>query len=326
MAKPKLSWNEELELIRKKLGHYTSDFKPTHFLDCSKYLPKSGPYLNEVFGRPDDGLIFGKFIEIAGPESHGKSLQELILMAMAQKDGADCLQIDGENSWFGPWAQKWGVDPDRVGLIQPYVGNFGKKQKKRLKRIQEAKTDLKKVLLRLSTAEELCEEAECLMTRMHERHPNGKIFLGIDSVTALLVGDEAEAGITGQNMRTNAALAMFLSRLLRRWVGLAQSYNILGVFINQLRTAPGVMFGDPEYTTGGKALKFYCHVRTRMKRTSKGLLLQSGRPVGIRGTIRSVKNKIGGVEGTSVGYKLLFKGKPRYMDAELIRKEARGPQ
>ena len=127
-------------------------------------------------------------------------------------------------------------------------------------------------------------------------------------------------------MRTQMALPQFLGKLLRRWTGLFESYNVLGVFINQVRIAPGVAFGNPEYTPGGKALKFYCHIRSIVRRTKGGRLMKSGKIVGLKGIITNLKNKAGGVEGSRCGYKIYFDGKrsTKWVDAAMLKAEEKG--
>lgn len=291
-----------LKAIRTKLKHYSTEWTPEHFLDTGF------PELNAVLGHRDKGIPYGKMVEIAGLQSHGKTALVLDLATLAQVDGAQVVWLDLENSWEDEWAAKRGLDPTKIFVLNPYVGKFRKKKKKGDDSINEDSGSTK-LELRLSTAQELCEEVEAVLMDLHEKDPDTKIFLGVDSVTAFLTEEEAAAGLTDQNMRTAMSLPIFLGKLLRRWVGLAQSYNVLMFFINQIRLAP-IAFGNPERTTGGSALKFYCHVRASMRRAKKGgKMLRQGHQIGIKGTLTNTKNKAGGVEGDKCGYKIYF-GKP----------------
>lgn len=284
--------------IRKKLGHLTHEAKPTMFLNSGN------KFLNSVLGHPDKGLAYGKILEIYGKESNGKTALAIDIACLCQTDGAVVIWIDLEHSFDPEWIARRGLKIDDVILIQPYVGKFNKGKE-----------------TRLSTVQELLEEAEATMTEL-QRSGIGKFCLVIDSVAAMLVEEEAEAGLTGQNLRTGNALPVALGRLLRRWIGLLQDYHALAVFINQMRTKPGVPFGDPDYTPGGNALRFYAHIRVRMRRVKGGRMTQSGKVIGIKGILKNDKNKGGGVEGTEIGFKIFFNGKSRFLSAATIREEA----
>jgi recombination protein RecA len=226
-------------------------------------------------------------------------------MGWSQKDGAPTALIDLEHSWDPAWAKDLGVDPGKVSVFQPEIGTFGTEKQERM-----------------TTAEELFTEAQEWMIRAHKRNPDGRMFMGVDSVAAILTEEESAAGIQDQNMRTKVSLAAFLSQLLRRWVAIAANYNVMMPFVNQLRTAPGA-WGDPSYTPGGNAIRFYSSVRVRMYRKGKKLL-KGGKSVGIRGVLSNWKNKAGGGsrEGLKVGYKLYYDGRVKYVSAEEIKSEA----
>lgn len=279
-----VSPDQELDIIRRKLGYLTLDQSVKYWLDTGS------PKLNSVLGSPTKGLAYGKMIELSGLESNGKTLLMLLIASLAQDDGAVIGWMDLENSFDAKWAVAQGLDPKAIYLFQPRIGNFNGEKK-----------------ARLQTAEELCMEVEAWLAHMHKKNPGGKIFLGLDSVTAFLVEDEAVAGLADANMRTKMALASFLGRLLRRWVSLAVNYNVMMVFINQIRISP-MAFGNPEYTTGGKALRFYCSIRAQVRRVKNGKLLQKGQMVGLRGKISNIKNKAGegSVEGMDCGFKAMF--------------------
>jgi recombination protein RecA len=289
---------QQINAIRKKLKHYNSDWQP------QRYLKTGNEDLDGVFGNPELGIPYGKLIELSGPESNGKSAIALDLSARAQKDGAITIWIDAENSLDSEWASRRGVKMDELYAFSPYVGQFGKDKKPRL-----------------ITAQEMLEEVEQVIVQTHQTFADSFRFVVLDSITALLTKDEAAGGLADQNMRTKLSLAAFLNQFLRRWVGLCQSTNTTVLFINQLRVNPTQMFGNPEYTTGGKALKFYCHVRSKIKRSTKGGYMTKGEErIGMKGVLENIKNKVGGVELSKVGYKVFWSGKTIYLPAEKILK------
>lgn len=288
--------------IRKSLRHLETDWQPTSFLSTGSEM------MDACLGTPGKGIPFGKMVELFGPESSGKSATALDLIAAAQVQGASTIWLDAENSWENRWARIRGVKCKPLFLIQPYLGRFGKDSE-----------------LRMAAAEELCSEAEKIM-RLLAAKRQGSTLMVVDSVTALLSRGESDAGIENQNMRTKLSLPQFLGQLLRRWVGVCQATNTTIVFINQLRINPNAMFGNPEYQPGGKALKFYCHVRASVRRGNKGGLLTTaaGKKLGIRGVITCVKTKVGGEEGTKVGYKIYDDGRTVYVPAKDVKVTSAG--
>lgn len=296
MPKQELTAQEEVALVRKKLGHYSteSDNPINHWLDTEE------PLLHLVMGSPTKGLPYGKIYEVYGNNSQGKTILALDLAACAQADGATVAWVDLESSWDRKWARTRGLKTKKVALFETYIGKFGKSKQQRL-----------------AAAEEVFEEVETWMAMKHKQNPSGKIFVAFDSVAGILVDTEASAGITDQNMRTNMALSVFLSKLLRRWVALARTYKVMMVFINQVRTSP-VMFGNPEKPTGGKALGFYSAVRVEVKRKGGGLIKKSGKTLGIKGVIRNIKNKSGEgcIEREVVGFRFFKDGRTTFMPAD----------
>ena len=298
-----ISPDKLLASIRNKLKHYSSAWTPKSYLQVDEDLVN-------VLGRPDYGIPYGCLIELSGAEQSGKSALALSLLAQAQADGAYGIWLDAENSLDEQWATRRGVDWDKLYKIRPYVGVFGTKDGKKR---------------RLTSAQELCSEFEQVIERVTtlcEKHGTDFKFFGVvDSLTALLTADELNAGLEGQNMRTQLSLPAYLGKLLRRWVGMCQSYNATILFVNQLRVDPTQRFGNPEYEPGGKATKFYCHIRARMKRGKGGGVMQnSSKQIGIKGTIRNVKNKTGGVEKIACGYKIFWKGHVKFVTAEALDK------
>ncbi len=335
--------NAELMAIRKKLSHVAMKWTPSLWLDLKKFLGDvEGRRLNTVLGHTERGMPYGRIWEISGWESNGKTAVVLTLAACAQQDGAHVIWGDVENSFEADWAIMRGIakcpkclnrlperltctacgydksvdgsegagyDTARLTLIQPYVGNFMSLNKKTGKMVAEKEA-------RQSTGQELMEEVEACIKLTRKTK---KVFAVVDSAAALLTEGEEDAGISGAKMNTNMALAMFLGRLLRRWVGLAQSHNAMMVFINQLREGP-VKFGDPTKTVGGNALRFYSHVRARVSRVAGSKIVDKGVTQGIKGIIQAKKNKTGGNEGAVIGFRLWFY-EPRieFLDAKEVK-------
>lgn len=284
-----------VEAVRSRLSHISFKWTPRRWLDTGS------AELNGVLGDPEKGIPYGKIIELSGENSNGKTAIAMDLMAAAQADGAFGIWVDFENSFDPEWAGKRGVDTENICIISPMVGQFGKEKERRL-----------------STAEEMLMEAEQVMLTLHKQFPDTPMFLVGDSIAAMLVAEEAEAGLDGQNMKSKMGLPSMLGGLLRRWTGLLQVYNCTACFINQLRINP-MAWGDPTYTPGGKALPFYAHVRVRLKRAKgKGRILKAGKMIGIRGTLRNDKNKAGGIEGEVCGFKMYFDGRSAFLPASEV--------
>lgn len=306
----------DVSLIRKKLGRLSFQKVPRGYLDTKS------PHLNCVLGNVDKGIAWGKVIEIAGMPSAGKSALLTDLASVAQQQGAYILWIDFENSFDRDWAAarglKCGEDETNFALMQPYLAatSTPKKLKKDKKPAQLKGVAQPKVAppARLSTGEELIEEAEALMHMLNRRGVE-KIFVALDSVTAIIPEDEGTP-ISEHNMRTDQALPKLLSRFVKKWVALATAYDAIIVFINQLRSAP-MSFGDPHYTPGGNAIPFYAHVRVRVKRKSDSRIKgKTGKTIGVKGTMVNTKNKAGGVEGDQIAFKLYFDGRSKFMEAK----------
>ena len=202
------------------------------------------------------GVPRGKMIEIYGPESSGKSLLTLCLMATAQKNGLECALIDIEQSFDPEWAKKHGVDVDK--LI--FSNNFDSGENA------------------LEYAYQLCKTGAF-----------GVVV--IDSTAALTPLSELEGTLEG-NARVGEQ-ARLLSRGCRKIVKACGEGNTTCIFINQTRMKIGVMYGNPETTPGGQALKFYSHQRIRVQGSTK-IKVKEGigeRVVGQKSTVTFVKNK-----------------------------------
>ena len=173
------------------------------------------------------GLPMGRIVEIYGPESSGKTTLTLETIAQAQKKGLTCAFIDAEHALDPRYAQKLGVDIDNLLVSQPDTG--------------EQALEIVDMLVRSAAV--------------------GMVV--VDSVAALTPKAEIEGDMGDSHMGLQARL---LSQALRKLTANIQKSNTLVVFINQLRMKIGVMFGNPETTTGGNALKFYSSVRLDIRR------------------------------------------------------------
>jgi RecA/RadA recombinase len=224
-------------------------------------------------------------------------------------DGGGCKECHNTGLEKGD-----GLDHDKLILIQPYVGRFEEVVAEKY-----GKNKTKVSNPRLSTGVELCVEMEKAMSVSHKKFD--RMFVILDSVASILTEGEAAAGLDGASMRTNLDLPMFMGRLLRRWVGMAQVYNAAIILVNQMRQNPMKRFGDTWYTPGGNAPSFYSHVRLKVARIKGSKIISAGKVIGIQGTILAKKNKTGGLEGSEVGYKLMFSGPVQFVPAKQIKKE-----
>lgn len=333
-----LTPEQEIALIENKMGYVTFERPKDQF----NYLDLGNADANEALGDSELGIRWGSLIELFGEESHGKSLVSTVLAIMAQRADENVHVIKGDlelanNDRFNI---KLGMDMSRFYNVKPKLainlkdlGIKGKRaQSITQKEIYELmKKDKKKFQKQFAeSGEQVCEKIEALVKYKRQQNPDAKFVAIIDSVTGMLVSEEDEAGLVDANMRTKVSLASFLSRLCRRWARFAENHNMIIIFINQIRTAPGVMFGNPEYTTGGKALKFFCNVRAKIRRVKDGKIKKNGEVIGIRGLIQNKKNRVGGREFHVTGWKCYTrKGKFKWLSpkaAEQEAKKARGEE
>lgn len=197
------------------------------------------------------GYPKGRIIEIYGPESSGKTTLTLHAIAECQKQGGKAAFIDAEHAIDPVYAKNLGVDTDNLILSQPDSG------------------------------EQALEIAEMLVR-------SGVIDLVvIDSVAALVPQVELDGEMSDQNMGLQARL---MSKALRKLSGVMNKTNCTVIFINQLREKIGIVFGNPETTTGGRALRFYSSVRIEIRRSEQ--IKQNGEIVGNKTNIKVVKNKV----------------------------------
>ena len=197
------------------------------------------------------GLPRGRVVEIYGPESSGKTTIATHVIAEAQKKGGMCAIIDAEHAFDSSYARKLGVDVDNLLISQPDYG------------------------------EQALEIADRLIL-------SGALdVVVIDSVAALVPKSELEGEMGDSKMGLHARL---MSQALRKLTATISKTNTICIFINQLREKIGVMFGNPETTTGGNALKFYASVRLDIRRTAQ--IKDGQEAVGNRVKVKVVKNKV----------------------------------
>ena len=197
------------------------------------------------------GYPRGRIVEIFGPESSGKTTLTLHAIAEAQKAGGSCAFIDVEHALDPVYAKNIGVDTDALLLSQPDYG------------------------------EQALEIAETLV------RSNAVDLIIIDSVAALVPKAEIEGDMGDSHMGVQARL---MSQALRKLTGIVNKTNCSIIFVNQVREKIGVMFGNPEVTPGGRALKFYSSVRCEVRRIET---LKSGSDmIGNKVRVKVVKNKV----------------------------------
>ncbi len=197
------------------------------------------------------GLPCGRIVEIFGPESSGKTTLTLQTIAEAQKKGKTCAFIDAEHALDPIYAAKLGVKVDDLLVSQPDTGE---------------------------QALEICD----MLVRS-----NAVDVIIVDSVAALTPKAEIEGEMGDSHVGLQARL---MSQALRKLTGNIKNANCLCIFINQIRMKIGVMFGNPETTTGGNALKFYASVRLDIRRT--GAIKEGDEIVGNETRVKVVKNKV----------------------------------
>ena len=197
------------------------------------------------------GVPRGRIVEIYGPESSGKTTLALHVVAEAQKMGGEAAFIDAEHALDPVYAKKLGVDIDNLIVSQP------------------------------DTGEQALEITESLVR-------SGALdVIVVDSVAALVPKAEIDGDMGDSHMGLQARL---MSQALRKLAGALNKSKTVLIFINQLREKIGVMFGNPETTTGGRALKFYASVRKKKKKIEN--IKQDGEFKGSRARVKIVKNKV----------------------------------
>lgn len=281
--------------------------KLTTFEPTSRFFLDTGhEYLNKVLGSPSKGIA--KMVELAGEEHAGKTLVSSWLAGLAQQQGAGVGRVDIEDSRDPDWEAKWGLDSRGVVTRYPKLMKFGKGEDD----------------VRLQSAEELFREAEIGM-RLLSKRGFDKQFWFVDSIATLQTEMQGEAANSdkGPNMRTRNDRALFLSETLPRWAGLAANYGAVVFFVNQLRDRPGISFGDPSYSPGGRSIKHTCSVRARIRRCKSGKLKKGTRVIGLVSIISNIKNKVGGgsVQGSECGISFKWNYTPGKVEV-MSREEA----
>jgi len=197
------------------------------------------------------GIPKGRVVEIYGPESSGKTTLAIHIIAEAQKKGGMCAIIDAEHAFDSSYAQRLGVDVDNLLISQPDYG------------------------------EQALEIADRLIL-------SGALdVVVIDSVAALVPKSELEGEMGDSKMGLQARL---MSQALRKLTATINKTNTICIFINQLREKIGVMFGNPETTTGGNALKFYASIRLDIRRSAQ--IKDGDEAIGNHVKVKVVKNKV----------------------------------
>jgi len=197
------------------------------------------------------GVPKGRVVEIYGPESSGKTTMTLHIIAEAQKAGGTCAFVDAEHALDPVYAAKLGVDTDELLVSQPDTG--------------EQALEITDMLVRSGSVD----------------------VVVIDSVAALTPKAEIEGDMGDSHVGLQARL---MSQALRKLTGNIKRSNCIVIFINQIRMKIGVMFGSPETTSGGNALKFYASVRLDIRRT--GAIKKGDEVVGNETRVKVVKNKV----------------------------------
>ena len=197
------------------------------------------------------GYPRGRIIEIYGPESSGKTTLTLHAMASAQKQGGTVAFIDAEHALDPTYAKALGVDLNNLVLSQP------------------------------DTGEQALDIAEALIK-------SGSIdMIVVDSVAALVPEQEIAGDMSANHVGLQARM---MSQAMRKLSGVISKTNVVAIFINQIREKVGVMFGNPETTPGGRALKFFSSVRLEIRRSEQ--LKQGNDLVGIKSNVKVVKSKV----------------------------------
>jgi recombination protein RecA len=197
------------------------------------------------------GLPKGRVVEVYGPESSGKTTLTLHVIAQAQKAGGTCAFVDAEHALDPGYAKKLGVDTENLIISQPDSG--------------EQALEITDTLVRSGAVD----------------------VLVVDSVAALVPKTELEGNMGDQQIGLQARL---MSQALRKLTSSVSRSNCMVIFINQIRMKIGVMFGNPETTTGGNALKFYSSVRLEIRRVSS--IKDKDESIGNQVKVKVVKNKV----------------------------------
>ena len=247
---------EKLKALNEALGKIEKDFGKGSVMKLGEATSMSIDVISTGAMGLDiaigiGGLPRGRIVEVYGPESSGKTTVALSCVASAQKDGGIAAFIDAEHALDPVYAKALGVDVDNLIISQP------------------------------DTGEQALEIAEALIR-------SGAIdIIVIDSVAALVPKAEIDGDMGDSHVGLQARL---MSQALRKLTGSIKKSNCVAIFINQLREKVGIMFGNPETTTGGRALKFYSSVRLDVRKIDT--IKQGDKVIGSRTRVKVVKNKV----------------------------------
>ncbi|HBF7897384.1 recombinase RecA [Clostridioides difficile] len=247
---------EKLKALNEALGKIEKDFGKGSVMKLGEATSMSIDVISTGAIGLDiaigiGGLPRGRIVEVYGPESSGKTTVALSCVASAQKDGGIAAFIDAEHALDPIYAKALGVDVDNLIISQP------------------------------DTGEQALEIAEALIR-------SGAIdIIVIDSVAALVPKAEIDGDMGDSHVGLQARL---MSQALRKLTGSIKKSNCVAIFINQLREKVGIMFGNPETTTGGRALKFYSSVRLDVRKIDT--IKQGDKVIGSRTRVKVVKNKV----------------------------------
>ncbi len=247
---------EKLKALNEALGKIEKDFGKGSVMKLGEATSMSIDVISTGAIGLDiaigiGGLPRGRIVEVYGPESSGKTTVALSCVASAQKDGGIAAFIDAEHALDPVYAKALGVDVDNLIISQP------------------------------DTGEQALEIAEALIR-------SGAIdIIVIDSVAALVPKAEIDGDMGDSHVGLQARL---MSQALRKLTGSIKKSNCVAIFINQLREKVGIMFGNPETTTGGRALKFYSSVRLDVRKIDT--IKQGDKVIGSRTRVKVVKNKV----------------------------------
>lgn len=216
------------------------------------------------------GMPKGRIVEVFGPEASGKTTFCLHVVSEVQKAGGLAVYIDAEHSLDPSYASRIGVNINEMMICQPDNGEQA-----------------------LSVAEALVRS-------------RAVDIIVVDSVAALVPQAELDGDMGDSHMGLQARL---MSQAMRKLTGLCNTNGVTILFINQIREKIGVMFGNPETTTGGRALRFYASLRLQIRQLSKGdggIIEEDGKRVGQRCRLTSVKNKVGGAPYSQADITLMY--------------------
>lgn len=250
--------NAKKKALELALSHIEKQFGEGSIMSLGKHSQTKGVQVIPTGSITLDialginGVPRGRVVEIYGPESSGKSTLATHIVANCQKNGGTAAYIDAEHALDPAYAEKIGVNVNELLISQPDSG-------------EEA----------LNIAEMLARS-------------NAVDVIVIDSVAALVPKSELEGEIGDSHIGLQARL---MSQALRKLTATLSKSNTCAIFINQIREKVGVMFGNPETTTGGRALKFYASIRLDIRRIS-GIKAADGTEIGNRVKVKVVKNKM----------------------------------